>query len=219
MNFVTKERDNELYCFVGPSGSGKNHLANMIVNSDLAQMFISATTRSSRKGETHGVDYYFMSKKQFDEHVENDEFFEHVEYTNASYGFFKSELNKLKKTPCIAIVTPDGARQLSKHVKNVKLIYIDTCVEERIKKTRERYGEDAHKYEEEIQKRIKNDEEVFGGFEKEENVYVFKNDYSPDAETKIQQLFLEIKYDLSANATVDRDLIREPISEIKEELK
>lgn len=217
MKFVTKERDNELFCFVGPSGSGKNHLANMLFNSGLAEMFISATTRKSRKGETHGVDYYFIEKEQFDDHVANDDFFEHVEYTNASYGFFKSELKKLKKTPCVAIVTPDGARQLAQHVKNVKLIYIDTDTETRINRTRSRYGEDADKYEEEIQKRIKIDEDVFGGFSEEEGVVVFKNNYDSESETRIQQLFIEIKFNLEANSTVDKDLIRNPINDEKAE--
>lgn len=215
--FVTKNRDYDLFCFVGPSGSGKNHMANQVINSQLAKMIISTTTRDKRKGEENNVDYYFISKKQFDDHVENGDFFEHVEYSSASYGFFNSELDKLKNSPCIAIVTPDGAKQLAEHVKNVKLIYIDTDPEQRLAKTRDRYGDDVEKYEDEIKRRIEEDERVFGDFSRREDVIVFKNDYTVESEVEIQKLIFNIMFNLEANSTVDRDVISAPINQAKKQ--
>ncbi|MGL4645352.1 MAG: hypothetical protein ACRCVH_13585 [Vagococcus fluvialis] len=215
--FVKKDRDYDLFCFVGPSGSGKNYLAYQVIKSNLADMIVSATTRDIRKGEIPNVDYYFISKDQFNEHIKNGDFFEHVEYSSASYGFFNSELDKLKKTPCIAIVTPDGAKQLAEHVKNIKLIYIKTDPEKRLSKTRERYGDDIKKYEDEINKRIEEDERVFGDFSRREDVIVFENDYTVESETEIQKMIFNIMFNLEANSTVDRDVISAPINEIKKQ--
>jgi len=85
---------------VAPSGAGKTTLARRLLNDFPNLKFsVSATTRTPRSHETDGRDYYFLSSKQFDEAVANNEFLEWEEfYGGKRYGTLYSEVeNELKK--------------------------------------------------------------------------------------------------------------------------
>ncbi|HMQ08017.1 MAG TPA: guanylate kinase [Saprospiraceae bacterium] len=80
-----------------PSGSGKTTIVRHLINHfDQLAFSISATTRSKRKNEIHGRDYYFIDRETFLTKVENGEFIEWEEvYDNQYYGTLKSEVEKL----------------------------------------------------------------------------------------------------------------------------
>jgi len=71
----------------GPSGTGKGTICKELLrrNPDL-QYSISATTRSPREGEVHGVNYWFFSKERFQSMIENDELLEWAEVYGNYYG-------------------------------------------------------------------------------------------------------------------------------------
>ena len=82
----------------GPSGSGKTTLSNYLISiSKLNLNFsISATTRESRKGESDGKNYYFLSLNGFKTKLKNNEFLETEEvYPNVFYGTLKSEMDRI----------------------------------------------------------------------------------------------------------------------------
>lgn len=57
---------------------------------------VSATNRSPRVNETHGVDYYFLSTVDFSQRIENKEFLESEEvYTGCFYGTLRSEVERI----------------------------------------------------------------------------------------------------------------------------
>lgn len=60
---------------------------------------ISATTRRPRKGEIDGKDYFFISRNEFIDKVNQNEFLEYEEFYNGTmYGTLKSVVeNQLKK--------------------------------------------------------------------------------------------------------------------------
>lgn len=80
-------RKGTLYVFTGPSGTGKGTLLSRVMAQDNKLFLsVSATTRAPRAGEKHGVHYYFLKQKEFEQHVINGEFLEHAEYVGNCYG-------------------------------------------------------------------------------------------------------------------------------------
>lgn len=82
----------------GPSGVGKGTVREYIVNTHKVDMTfsISMTTRKPRQGETDGVQYYFISQEEFDEHVKNGDFLEHATFVGNSYGTPKQAVEDLR---------------------------------------------------------------------------------------------------------------------------
>ena len=86
----------------GPAGSGKTTVCEGLLETFAdspstpftqgLRRVITATTRQPREGEEHGVDYYFFSKEEFQEKVEQGEFYEHAEVFQNRYGTLKSEI-------------------------------------------------------------------------------------------------------------------------------
>ena len=60
-------KKNKLLIILGPSGAGKDTLMNLIKDKHPNKFFkcVSYTTRSPRKGEKQGENYYFISKEEF----------------------------------------------------------------------------------------------------------------------------------------------------------
>ena len=70
-----------------PSGCGKSTVVRALMEKRNNLRFsVSATTRKPRDGEVEGVDYYFVSREEFNRMVEADAFLEHAEYVGNCYG-------------------------------------------------------------------------------------------------------------------------------------
>jgi guanylate kinase len=82
--------------FSAPSGAGKSTLVQHLLKQNLNLSFsISATSRTPRGNERHGVEYYFLSPELFRQKIENEEFIEYEEvYTDKFYGTLKSEVER-----------------------------------------------------------------------------------------------------------------------------
>lgn len=98
---------NHCYLFIGPSGSGKTSLAEKAFAPE--QKIVSFTTRAPRKGEKHGRDYYFVSKKVFKKMVIQDQFAEYDVYDEHFYGIAKTTLEEaLAAGDCYDPITTTG---------------------------------------------------------------------------------------------------------------
>jgi len=72
----------------GFSGSGKGTLMKELLKKypDSYALSISATTRQPRRGETHGKEYFFLSKEEFEALISQDELIEYAGYVGNYYG-------------------------------------------------------------------------------------------------------------------------------------
>ncbi|QDF28222.1 guanylate kinase [Halarcobacter anaerophilus] len=81
------EKKGAILILSGPSGCGKSTLLKTVYDKIGDYHFsISTTTREPRVGEKNGVDYYFASRKEFEEDIENGEFLEWAEVHGNYYG-------------------------------------------------------------------------------------------------------------------------------------
>jgi guanylate kinase len=88
----------KLIVFSAPSGSGKTTIVrHLLGKEDLNLEFsISAATREARGEEVSGKDYYFMSLKDFKNHIKAEDFVEWEEvYRDNFYGTLKSEVERI----------------------------------------------------------------------------------------------------------------------------
>jgi len=81
-----------------PSGGGKTTLCEqLLAKRPNTVRAVTCTTRPPRNGEKDGVDYYFLSRSQFEEKIKAGEFLEHAMVYENHYGVLKSEiLGKLR---------------------------------------------------------------------------------------------------------------------------
>lgn len=71
----------------GPSGCGKSTLLKEIYkNIENYYFSISTTTRNPRVGEQNGVDYYYVSKEEFEKDIEDGHFLEWAKVHDNYYG-------------------------------------------------------------------------------------------------------------------------------------
>ena len=76
-----------LFVVTGPSGVGKGTVLKRVL-SELDKVFysVSATTRAPREGEVDGVNYYFITKEQFQERIDSGRMLEYASYVGNFYG-------------------------------------------------------------------------------------------------------------------------------------
>ncbi len=71
----------------GPSGAGKSTIIDAAAN-EIGEFYfsVSTTTRAPREGEVDGVDYYFVTKKEFEEGIKDGDFLEYAKVHDNYYG-------------------------------------------------------------------------------------------------------------------------------------
>ncbi|TVP94755.1 MAG: guanylate kinase [Acholeplasmatales bacterium] len=72
----------------GPSGVGKGTVRKALFELEGHDLVysISMTTRPPRLGEVDGVDYYFVSREEFEARIKNDAFLEWAQFVGHYYG-------------------------------------------------------------------------------------------------------------------------------------
>ena len=126
---MIKEKSKGLLIVVsGPSGAGKGTICNKLVKEmENTRLSISMTSRPPRVTEINGIDYYFVTKEEFEEKINNDEFLEYaVVHHNQYYGTPKSnieeDLNEGKNV--ILEIDIQGALKVKERVKEAIFIFI-----------------------------------------------------------------------------------------------
>lgn len=111
----------------GPSGAGKDTVVNKLKEiNDNIWVSISCTSRLPRGSEVDGKDYFFLTKEQFEEKINNNEFLEYAVYNDNYYGTPLYKINeKLNEgVDVILVIEVQGALYVKQHVKDAIFIFI-----------------------------------------------------------------------------------------------
>lgn len=142
-------RKGTLYVFTGPSGAGKGTLLSRLQEQDDRLFYsISATTRAPRPGETNGVQYYFLSKAEFEEKIAQHAFLEYACYVENYYGTLEAPVNeKLEQGFDVVLeIEVQGAMQVHEKRPDAVMVFIaPPSFEELAARLRGRGTEDEEK--------------------------------------------------------------------------
>lgn len=111
----------------GFSGAGKGTLMKRLLESyDNYALSISATTRSPRQGETHGVEYFFKSVDEFEKMIAQDELIEYAKYVNNYYGTPKDYvMNQLEAGKDVILeIEIQGALKVKEKYPDTLLLFV-----------------------------------------------------------------------------------------------
>ena len=142
-----------------PSGAGKTTITKKLSQKyPNIKVSISHTTRKPRPNEIDGVDYFFVSKSEFEKLISKGNFYEHAKIFDNYYGTLKQSVDDLIKTNDIIFdIDWQGTKQLS-NFKNLDLIKIYISIENK-KELKSRLIKRNLDSEKEVEKRFKSFEE------------------------------------------------------------
>jgi len=93
---MNAERRSILFCFCGPTASGKSTICRELLKRDALKvpsqphdglrLSISTTTRKPREDEVESQDYYFVGEDEFQKRIEQGLFIEHAQFSGNHYG-------------------------------------------------------------------------------------------------------------------------------------
>ncbi len=147
----------KLFVISGCSGVGKGTVLKefMARNSQEFMLSVSCTTRNPRPGEVDGINYFFLTKDEFEKCVSQDKFLEHAQFAGNYYGTKKKFIKQKfeEGLNIILEIETQGALQVKAKMPEAVLIFIappGVGVNELERRLRGRHTED----EETIQKRL-----------------------------------------------------------------
>ena len=159
-----------LIILTGKTASGKDTIKSALLNKyPKFKKVITTTSRIPRPNEKEGVDYYFLTRSEFEAKNNQGEFVEYVEYGGNLYGTYKTELKQALSFDLIWRIDPSRAGEVrefikrsypkelaEKLIKSVLVIYITTPSKVILERLQKRgLGEI------EIQKRMADDERMW----------------------------------------------------------
>ncbi len=116
-----------IFVLSGPSGAGKGTVcANLASEEYNLFLSVSATTRAPRPNEKEGVNYYYLSKEEFEDGIKNGRFLEYAPFCDNYYG---TPLDKIKENlelgkNIILEIETNGAMQVKKIFPDSVLIFV-----------------------------------------------------------------------------------------------
>ena len=171
----------------GPSGAGKSSLLKKLLTKYEGKILfsVSYTSREKRVGEEDGIDYNFVSKKEFEDKINDNIFLEwaivHDNYYGTSNEYIYNIINR--GIDCILDIDVQGGLNLMS--KNIEAIYI-FIAPPNIETLKERLIGRATDSIEIINKRVENAKREL--LEKDKYQYIIINDNFDNAFDKLEKI-------------------------------
>ena len=170
----------------GPSGSGKNTICDALLKrNDNYWLSISCTSRAPRGEEKNSVNYYFLTREQFEDKIENQELLEYAEYNGNYYGTPRDiiEEKRAQGNHVILEIEVQGALKVKELVPDAIFIFLMPPSMDILKKRLENRGTETK---EKVLARFKTAYQEINDMPKYN--YVVVNDEVEKAVTKIESI-------------------------------
>ena len=118
-----------LVVLTGPSGAGKDSILNTLRQRNRPYHFtVTATTRAPRSGERDGVDYYFVTRDEFERMVRDGELLEHAMVYGQEKGVPKAPIREALAEGKDVLMRTDiqGARYIKSVVPGAISVFVTT---------------------------------------------------------------------------------------------
>ena len=189
---IKQKSGGQLIIISGTTCAGKETVIRELLkqNENLA-LSVSHTSRPMRLGEIQDVTYHFVSKKEFETMIENDEFLEYEKvHGDNYYGTSKKEIESLLQSgkDVILEIEVNGAQNIKRMYPETVLIFIMAPSMEIVK---ERIKARGTENSEQILKRFQTAYQEINEIPKYN--YVVVNDEVANAVTKIEAILISEK--------------------------
>lgn len=125
---VKKIKSGTLIVLSGPSGAGKGTICDELLKQvNSLKLSVSMTTRSPRNGEIDGINYFFVSREEFEKKIEQNDFLEYAKvHGDYYYGTPKDKVvDALAKGQDIILeIDIQGALKVKEIMKEGIFIFI-----------------------------------------------------------------------------------------------
>lgn len=116
-----------LVVITGPSGVGKDSVVNRLRQiGPTCFVTVTVTTRDRRPFETHGVDYFFITRDEYDALLAADELLEHAEVYGFGYGIPRAPVREALAAgqDVVMRIDPQGAATVAQLVPGSVCIFL-----------------------------------------------------------------------------------------------
>ena len=124
---IKQKKQGQLIVISGPSGTGKDTIVEKVLKKDKnTWLSVSATSRKIRKGEKEGVNYFYLTKEEFEERIDAGYFLEYATYADNYYGTPREEIIKKldQGIDVILVIEIEGAKKIKELVPEALFIFI-----------------------------------------------------------------------------------------------
>ena len=117
-------KDGRMIILSSPSGAGKTTLVKKLSKEKKYKISVSHTTREPRINEVNGVDYFFVSKEDFNKMIKDNAFLEYAEVFENLYGSTKDQVFQDLENGYNVLFDIDwqGTEQIKNQTLNYKLV-------------------------------------------------------------------------------------------------
>lgn len=186
MEIIKTKTKGLLIVISGPSGAGKGTICAELKKNDNIWISTSMTTREPRGQEKNGVEYYFVTKEEFEQRIKDNKFLEYaIVHNNQYYGTPIDKIEEKRNNGYDVILEIDiqGALKVKDIINEAICIFImPPSMDELKERLIKRNTEDEEKVLERFKKAYQEINEV------SKYNYVVVNDYVDIATKKVESI-------------------------------
>lgn len=112
----------------GPSGVGKGTVLQKVMQDESLHLAysVSMTSRNKRPGEKEGVNYYYVTRQEFEQAIQNGDLLEWTEFVDNYYGTPMKAVKELREAGknVVLEIEVEGCKQIKKKCPDALTIFI-----------------------------------------------------------------------------------------------